>query len=174
VKRPAFMFYPGDWLRDTALVSCSLAARGLWIHMICLMHEGCPYGHLRVGAKVIGSANLARMVGSTAAEIKALLAELREAGVLSETEDGTIYSRRMVKDEKHRAARAAGGIKSLENPNVPRPKDTLQGYPPTPSLGGSLAVADAFAVPPKTFPARPGTIVNAGQNPRLFDAVPSL
>jgi len=30
-KRPAFQFYPGDWRRDTALQSVSLAARGLWI-----------------------------------------------------------------------------------------------------------------------------------------------
>jgi hypothetical protein len=47
-KRPAFQFYPGDWLRDMALRSCSMEARGLWIEMLCLMHDAVPYGHLRM------------------------------------------------------------------------------------------------------------------------------
>lgn len=58
VKRPAFQFYPGDWLRSTDLRSCSVGARGLWIDMICLMHEGTPYGHLKVNQKVIHPHNL--------------------------------------------------------------------------------------------------------------------
>ena len=65
MKRPSFQFYPADWLRDTALRSCSTGARGLWIDMICFMHEGNPYGHLKVGNKVILSSNLASMVGAT-------------------------------------------------------------------------------------------------------------
>ena len=63
MKRPSFQFYPADWLRDTALRSCSTGARGLWIDMICFMHEGNPYGYLKVGDKVIHPSNLARMVG---------------------------------------------------------------------------------------------------------------
>ena len=62
-KRPSFQFYPGDWLRSTDLRSCSVLARGLWIDMICLMHEGSEYGFLKVGKKVILPANLATMVG---------------------------------------------------------------------------------------------------------------
>ena len=65
MKRPSFQFYPSDWLRDTALRSCSTGARGLWMDMICFMHEGKPYGHLKVGDKVILPDNLARMVGET-------------------------------------------------------------------------------------------------------------
>ena len=53
MKRPSFQFYPSDWLRDTALRSCSMGARGLWMDMICYMHEGNPYGYLKVGDKVI-------------------------------------------------------------------------------------------------------------------------
>jgi hypothetical protein len=49
VKRPAFQWYPGDWRRDTALQSCSIAARGLWVEMLNLMHDGEPYGHLTAG-----------------------------------------------------------------------------------------------------------------------------
>jgi len=75
------------------------------------MHEGNPYGHLKVGNKVILPENLARMVGVTIDEIEGLLEELLSAEVYSVDEDGCIFSRRMVKDEKVRAARAAGGSK---------------------------------------------------------------
>ena len=70
MKRPSFQFYPSDWLRDTALRSCSTGARGLWMDMICFMHEGSPYGHLKVGDKVILAFNLSRMVGETLEVVK--------------------------------------------------------------------------------------------------------
>jgi hypothetical protein len=77
------------------------------------------------------------MVGGSTDEVDRLLAELESAGVFSRTEDGIIFSRRMVQDEKVRETRANGGYNSLSNPNVPRPKgnkkDTLEG-----SLEGSL------------------------------------
>lgn len=110
-KRPSFQFYPGDWLRDTALRTCSVAARGLWIEMICLMHEGQPYGHLKVGDKIIDAPTLARMVGSNTRTIKSLLGELLHANVCEMLSDQTIISRRMVRDEEVREKRAAGGSK---------------------------------------------------------------
>jgi hypothetical protein len=109
MKRPSFQFYPGDWLRSTDLRSCSVGARGLWIEMICLMHEGTPYGHLKVKDKVILPPNLARMVGATLQEVEGWLKELKDAGVCS-TEGDSIFSRRMIRDEEIRRKRAAGGI----------------------------------------------------------------
>jgi hypothetical protein len=111
MKRPSFQFYPSDWLRDTALKSCSIGARGLWIDMICYMHEGNPYGHLKVNEKVILPANLARMVGITLQEAEGYLDELRLAGVYDIADDGSICSRRMIRDEKLREIRALGGKK---------------------------------------------------------------
>jgi hypothetical protein len=155
LKRPAFQFYPGDWLRDTALRACSLAARGLWMDMISFMHQGYPYGYLTLPAKdgdkdtlrPILPTILARMVGAAPEEVEGLLVELEHAGVFSRTDDRTIFSRRMVSDEKIRETRASGGANSLNNPNVPRPKseqkDTLQG-----SLGVSLA--GSFEVSPSS------------------------
>jgi len=51
VKQPGnpwMKFYPADWRSDPMLRLCSLAARGLWAEMICLMHEAEPYGSLLV------------------------------------------------------------------------------------------------------------------------------
>lgn len=111
-KRPAFQFYPGDWRRDLALQGCSLAARGLWIEMMGMMHDGAEYGHLLAGSRPITAERLAGMVGPQDGEdVPALLAELEEAGVFSRTDDGVIYSRRMVKDEDIREKRATAGKK---------------------------------------------------------------
>lgn len=147
-RRPSFQFYPDDWLSDMALKRCSLAAKGLWADMMCYMHSGNPYGYLTVGGRAITVAELARMVGAPVAETRKLLTELEAAGVPSKTDDGVYVSRRMVRDERNRAARAAGGWKSLQHPNVPRPKEKnaapegrgeglLEGYPSPPSFGRS-------------------------------------
>ena len=142
MKRPAFQFYPSDWLRDTALRSCSTGARGLWIDMICYMHEGNPYGHLKVADKVILPANLARMVGETLEVVEGWLEELCHAGVYDTAEDGSIYSRRMIRDENLRQIRANGG-KLGGNPNL-KPKDKVNlednqkvNQKPTPSSSSS-------------------------------------
>ena len=79
--------------------------------MICFMHEGKPYGHLKVGDKVILPSNLARMVGDNADVVADWLLELSQAGVYDTTEDGVIFSKRMVRDENLRQIRAAGGSK---------------------------------------------------------------
>jgi hypothetical protein len=77
--------------------------------MICFMHEGNPYGHLKVGNKVILPANLAGMVGSTLHDVEGWLNELAQSGVFDSLPDGTIFSKRMVRDESLREIRAAGG-----------------------------------------------------------------
>jgi hypothetical protein len=142
MKRPSFQFYPGDWLRDTALRSCSVGARGLWMDMISLMHEGTPYGFLKVNHKVILTPNLSRMVGATLPETEGWLAELESSGVFSRDEDGSIFSRRMIRDESVRLARASGG-KLGGNPNLkvnPKVESKVNlhaNLPPTPSSSSS-------------------------------------
>ena len=108
MKRPSFQFYPGDWQHDNALRICSVGARGLWIEMICIMHQGEPYGYLKVNQAPILPASLARMVGASPKEVEGWLNELESSGVL-DRDNGVIFSRRMVKDEKTRKVRAEGG-----------------------------------------------------------------
>ena len=104
MKRPAFMFYPNEWRGDLELRQCSPAARGLWVDLLCLMHEGGPYGHLTAPLELI-----LRVVGVTEKVYAALLAELEGKRIFSRTEAGVIYSRRMVKDEVDRGVRAENG-----------------------------------------------------------------
>lgn len=123
-KRPSFQFYPSDYLNDLRLRQCSAAARGIWVDMFCLMNQGTPYGHLRDEAGDISIRSLARVCGVTTRALGVALAELESHQVFSRTETGTIFSRRMVRDEELRTARAQGGFSSSKNPNVPRKKQT--------------------------------------------------
>lgn len=110
MKRPSFQFYPGDWQHDPALRACSVGARGLWIEMICIMHQAEPYGHLVLNHRPVEILTLAQIVGASHKEVSKWLAELEGAGVFSRTEDiGVIYSRRMLRDEEIREVRANYG-----------------------------------------------------------------
>ncbi len=91
-------FYPADWRADAMLRLCSIAARGLWAEMMCLMHEAERYGSLLVNGKRIDKRQLAGLAGISEKDCSALLLELEGNGVFSRDEDGTIYSRRMRRD----------------------------------------------------------------------------
>ena len=117
VKYPWMKFYPADWRADTALRMCSLAARGLWMEMLSIMHEATPRGSLLINGKNIGSKQLANLCGATLRETAALLTELETAGVFSRADDGTIFSRRMKRDVE-KAERDKANGKTGGNPNL--------------------------------------------------------
>ncbi len=104
-RKPAYQFYPGDWRRDLDLQTCSLAARGLWIELLNLLHYGTPRGYLRgVNGKKISMPGLAKLVGTDLAELNKLLGELNAAGV-GGVMDGVIDSPRMLREQEQREAR---------------------------------------------------------------------
>jgi len=105
MKLPWIKFYPGDWLSDEALRSCSVEARGLWVDMICLMAKSEIHGHLLIGGKPARSEQIARIVGLLPQRAMELMDELNASGVFSFHQE-TIISRRMVKDEQLRKSDA--------------------------------------------------------------------
>ena len=142
--KPSYQFYPGDEERHPSIRRLSLAAFGLWRRMQNAMHWGEPYGYLTnaSGEDRSSVSQIARLVGERPAVVKELLEELESENVFSRTESGVIYCRRMVRDEYKRRVRGAGGAKSLDNPNVPQPKERIPSAGPSPGpLGGSPAVA---------------------------------
>jgi len=114
MSAPWLKFYPTDWRADPALRMCSLGARGLWMEMLCIMHEAVPYGTLRVNGKPVSDRQLAALAGG---DVGDLLVELEEAGVFSREEDGTIFSRRMQRDAE-KAARDKANGKGGGNPSL--------------------------------------------------------
>lgn len=114
-RRPASQYYWGDWWKDKALHMCSQPARGLWHEMNTLMHDGDPYGHLTHHGQPMTVQQLASLCRITPARCKQLWDELLSNGVPSIATSGALYSRRMVRDEKVREARAAGGKEGAEH-----------------------------------------------------------
>lgn len=99
-KFPAFQYYTGDWMKDPNLSMCSPATRGIWIDLICAMHELGRCG------QVIGTVDqLCRLGRCTSAEMSAAIAELRETRTATVSErDGrfTVENRRMRREHSER------------------------------------------------------------------------
>lgn len=149
--RPAFQFYPDAWMSDAGLRLSSLAARGLWADMLCLMFDSPERGVLRKqnGSK-IESKDLAKMTGASQAEIEALLAEMDSNGVYSKAPDGAIYCRRMVREEHIRKVRSEAGSQG-GRPSKSKAKPKAEKTPPSPSPSPSpspVSNNDASAEPP--------------------------
>ena len=129
-----------DWSSDRLLHPCSLAARGLWIELLCIMHEGSPVGHLTLGGKPMTLRQIAANACCSEKDAKKYLAELEAAGVFSRTADGTIYSRRMVKDVERSETGKAWG-KTGGNPQLLKEEDNSS-PPPTRGVNPPLNPKD--------------------------------
>ena len=129
-EKPWMKFHPADWRSDPGLRLCSLAARGLWIECIAIMHRAQPYGHLLINGRPVTDAQLAVSVGAPPEQIPALVRELSSAGVFSRTRKGVIYSRRMTRDEKKAQTARKNGQKGFEAKLCKQKRNRALGYPP--------------------------------------------
>ncbi len=130
MKRPSFQFYPGDWRANAKLGRCTHAERGIWITVMCLLHDSDEqYGVLHwpledlaqaAGCKVADLQALRRkkvLKGADAGErFEGHVYTPRHAGKEGESvalvpaQDGPIwFSSRMVEDEYVRTKRATNG-----------------------------------------------------------------
>lgn len=120
------MVYPADWRKDPELQSCGILARGVWWELLCLMHECEPYGHLSRNGLAMPDAAVASLIRVRLDAYTRATRELESAGVLSRSNSGVIFSRRMVRDERLRLIRAASG-KLGGNPTLLKQKDKQNG-----------------------------------------------
>jgi hypothetical protein len=117
-KEPWMKFYPSDWRGDPRLRMCSIGARGLWMEMLCIMHEAEPYGHMVVGNVPVTNRQLASLAAISQTDCMKFMAELESSRVYSRQEGtGIIYSRRMVRD-KAKAERDRENGKGGGNPKL--------------------------------------------------------
>ena len=125
-------FWWSDWQSDPCLRLCSFAAKGLWVDLLSIAFNGQPQGYVTINGRNPTHKEIAAIVGGTREkEVATLIAELEKNGVFSRSEDGTIYSRRMVKDKQAveiaRQHGQRGGnpiLKAIVNPTH---KPTLKG-----------------------------------------------
>lgn len=164
-KRPWFKWYPSDWRGEPSLRMCSRAARSVWIDMLGLMHESTLVGYLLLNGKKPTPEQLARVLGDDIRDLVPWLEELSAAGVYSETDDGVIYSRRMLRDveraEKGREdVGRRGGAWGIPGKTAQRQPDSDPGrYPirvPATLLPNSTAKASSSVGPGAPGPTGSG------------------
>ncbi len=123
-KAPSFPFYPADFMRD--MQTCTAAARGVWITLLCEMHFASRRGYLiHANGHPWTVEDIARLVHLPVRNTRVIIDELRRKGVFSElpvdsqnrefmvggmnSQNGEpatiIYSRRMAKDSAISEAR---------------------------------------------------------------------
>lgn len=156
MSNPWLKFYPSDWRSDPALRMCSIAARGLWMEMLCVMHENG--GDLAINAKGLTPRQLANLAGCGVDEVDTLLSELEDAGVFSRRADGTIYSRRMIRDAEKAETDKANGSKG-GNPRL------RKGVNPSDNVEDKAQKPEARSQIPESTPPNP----QGGGEGNLFD-----
>ncbi len=166
MKRPAFLFYPGDWQSDHKLRACSPVARCLWMELLCIFHQSDMYGCLpsfllkQISSKDLSKdlsnglsenadllnqmvnhpvnyevnplirrclpivPTLAQMTAMRPEDVRAGLEELFRQKIPDVTEDGLIYSKRMLRDRYISQVRAIAGKKG-GNPAIVKTKTNL-------------------------------------------------
>lgn len=158
MKNPWTKFFWRDWQSDTSVRSCSIAARGLWVEMLCIMAQNdARYGYLEINSQPISSDKLARAACIDSVECCKLLAELETAGVFSRDGD-FIFCRRLVRDAKKRDdGKKTGGLhKNNLNTNNHIPYAICQSDPKAPPAIDPKGTSEA---PPQ------GQLTNLSINP---------
>jgi len=167
-RPPALQWYPGDWFHDALLHMCGLYARGMWFECLLLMHQDCdPYGHLAMNGVALSPAQVARLLREPVDVINAAFHELESAGVFSRTSDGTIYSRRMVRDWNVRQQRVAGGKTGAEYGPMGAEHGSKGGRPPKQPRGDkppSKPPSKPPLPPPQKTPLKPPPSASASSS----------
>lgn len=81
MKRPSFQFYPADWSANSNLRRCTHEEKGIWIDVMCLLHDQEEYGVVRWSLKEIAQA-----IGSTVQKVRGLVTK----GVFKGADTGAI------------------------------------------------------------------------------------
>lgn len=101
-KLPAFQFYPGDWMKDPLVSMLTPQSRGIWVDLICAMHENNRSGEI-TGTEE----QLARISRCTFEEFSQSLQEISSTKVGDVTfcnKNVTVINRRMKKEYKEKEA----------------------------------------------------------------------
>ena len=125
-QHPYINFYGRDWLGDSMLRMCNTDERGVWIDLLCVMMAGEPYGHLAINNRPMTDSEVARIIGLEENTYKGILYRLEEKGIPSRSENGMIFSRRLVRDHKRFMDGKKYGAKGGGNPALRKKKSRIQ------------------------------------------------
>jgi hypothetical protein len=125
-KNPAFQFFPGDWLRDTRVLTPE--AKGVWIDLLCAMWWESPRGRLSHSY-----AEYARIANyhSDLRSIEEIIAELEinhicDVEEKQDTGEVIIICRRMHKEDLSRISHALAQGKYRGDNEIQKGDNNLQ------------------------------------------------
>jgi len=99
--------------------SLSYHHRGIWFELLMLMHCSEQRGRLVLAGKPMPNLNLARLLGLSEQETSNAVEILVASGVANRDQNGTLFNRRMVREEELRQKRreigSKGGSKTSAN-----------------------------------------------------------
>lgn len=104
MKRPAFLFYPGDWLRDPGVRLLSPREKGVYIEMLIFLFDSGGYIDLSVN-DLMHALNFRTEEYEETSSVdvfSAVLDKLLKCGVVRRTEDGRLYNKRILSDLEER------------------------------------------------------------------------
>jgi hypothetical protein len=112
-KLPYIPLYTGDWRKDPALSLCPPAARGVWIDLVCAMHDDNRSGELRGTLEQL--AVLGRCSTREAADALTDLRNNRAAEVVQRGDVYIVRNRRMYRDAVRRKSKSEGKVRRKED-----------------------------------------------------------
>lgn len=107
-------------MKDPNLRRCSHASKGVWIEILCLMHESSERGYLATSGVAWSDEEIAQAVGGDKSIVIACIIELTVKGVAKRDNRGSLYNSRMVADEQKRKLCGVAGKQGGGNPNLPK------------------------------------------------------
>lgn len=154
-KAPSMQWYPADWRKDTAVQMLSFHDRGVWFELINIMHESAERGVLVINGAPMPEDALSRLLGLDKQTFNQTLSNLLTYGVAKQRDDdGAIYCKRMVEDEKLSQLRRDAG-KLGGNPLLLNQKPTTPvKQKPTPSSSTSTSSSNTTKASDAGAPAR--------------------
>jgi hypothetical protein len=126
VSLPHIAFYVGDWRKDVGIQSLSYYHRGIWFELLMLMHCSEQRGRLVLAGKPMPNASLSRLLGLSERETSDAVEVLLASAVASRELDGTIYCRRMVREEERRERLRRNGSKGGSKTSANREANPYQ------------------------------------------------
>lgn len=146
MKRPSMQFYPGDWQSNPKLRRCSHGEKGIWLDVLCILHDQDEYGIVRWPLRELAIAVHCKLSALQKLVDKKVLKGVEsgqcepfvfvprhgrkdgEPVTLIDAQEGPIwYSSRMVRDEYVRGH--AGAVTRFGSPERERkrPKQSHEG-----------------------------------------------
>jgi hypothetical protein len=130
-KNPSTTWYFTDWENDPALKTCSLAAQGLWMRLLCIAARSPEPGIVQIGTLDMspphGLTHIASAVGQPPNVITPLIDELLTSGTASRDRKGRLINRRMVRAAGLSQKRAVAGKIGADVTNEKRWKKRVLG-----------------------------------------------